>query len=64
MSPLLGIIGSMQATEAIKLLVGIGESLAGRVILVDALGMEIHTMRLPKNPRCPVCGNPDNSPPA
>jgi adenylyltransferase/sulfurtransferase len=56
-APLPGIIGSMQALEAIKLLAGIGHPLAGRLLLLDALSMEWHQMALRKNPRCPTCGS-------
>jgi adenylyltransferase/sulfurtransferase len=56
LAPLLGIIGSTQAVEVIKLIVGIGESLAGRVMMLDALGMEWRTLKLRKDPACPVCG--------
>jgi adenylyltransferase/sulfurtransferase len=51
-----GIIGSIQAAEAIKLLLGVGDSLLGRLLLFDALGMGFREMRLRKNPDCPVCG--------
>ncbi|MGE0485179.1 MAG: ThiF family adenylyltransferase [Gammaproteobacteria bacterium] len=57
-APLLGIIGSVQAMETIKVLLGIGEDLAGRLLLLDALLMEWQTMRLRRNPRCPECGTP------
>lgn len=52
-----GIIGAIQATEAIKLLLGIGESLIGRLLLYDALSMSFDEVRLRKNPDCPVCGD-------
>lgn len=55
LAPLLGIIGSLQATETIKLLLGIGTSLTGRLLVIDALHMEWRTLRLRKDPRCPVC---------
>jgi len=55
LAPLLGIIGSTQAVEVIKLIVGIGESLAGRVMMLDALSMEWRTLKLRKDPACPVC---------
>jgi molybdopterin/thiamine biosynthesis adenylyltransferase len=55
-APLTGIIGSMQAAEALKLLAGIGASLAGRLLLLDALAMEWRTVRLKRDPACPVCG--------
>ena len=51
-----GIVGAIQATEAIKLILGIGRPLIGRLLLVDALDMETMEMKLQKNPRCPVCG--------
>ena len=56
LAPLLGVIGSAQAIEVIKLIVGIGESLAGRVMMFDALCMEWRTLKLRKDPGCPVCG--------
>ena len=51
-----GLVGVIQATEVIKLILGIGESLAGRLLLVDALTMKFRTLKLHKNPDCPVCG--------
>ena len=51
-----GVIGTLQATEAIKLLLGIGEPLIGRLILYDALGARFRTVNLRKNPECPACG--------
>lgn len=61
LAPLLGVIGSLQAVEALKLLLGIGSSLVGRVMLFDALRMEWRTLRLRKDPHCPVCGERPNS---
>lgn len=55
-APLPGIVGAMQALEAMKLLLGLGRSLAGRLLLLDALVMEWHSMQLPRNPDCPTCG--------
>ena len=55
-APITGIIGSMQALEAMKLIMGIGESLKGRLLLLDGLTMEWHSMRLKRNPHCPTCG--------
>jgi molybdopterin/thiamine biosynthesis adenylyltransferase len=55
-SPLVGIIGTTQAAEALKLLTGIGQSLAGRLLLLDALQMEWRSVRLGRDPGCPVCG--------
>jgi adenylyltransferase/sulfurtransferase len=51
-----GLVGVIQATEVIKLILGIGETLAGRLLLIDALGMNFRTLKLRKNPDCPVCG--------
>jgi adenylyltransferase/sulfurtransferase len=51
-----GLVGVIQATEVIKLILGIGETLAGRLLLVDALTMKFRTLKLRKNPDCPVCG--------
>ncbi len=56
-APVVGIIGSIQATEAIKLLVGTGEPLSGRLLLLDALAMELRTLKLRPDPGCPVCGD-------
>jgi molybdopterin/thiamine biosynthesis adenylyltransferase/rhodanese-related sulfurtransferase len=52
-----GTIGTVQATEAIKLLLGIGSSLAGRLLLYNALDMSFEYVRLKKNPKCKVCGS-------
>jgi sulfur-carrier protein adenylyltransferase/sulfurtransferase len=51
-----GLVGTIQATETIKLLLGIGETLAGRLLLVDALRMQFRSVRLRKDPGCPACG--------
>jgi molybdopterin/thiamine biosynthesis adenylyltransferase len=55
-----GIIGTLQATEAIKLILGLGKPLIGRLLLFDALDMEMHEMKLRKNPKCPACGEDSN----
>ena len=55
-APLVGIIGAMQALEAIKLLCGTGESLSGRLLVFDALRMQWRELRLRRDPSCPVCG--------
>lgn len=55
LSPLLGIIGSMQAVETLKLLTGIGESLAGRLMILDALSMSWREIKLRQDPSCPDC---------
>ena len=52
-----GIIGTVQATEVVKTLLGIGEDLDGRVLVLDALRMEWQTIRLRRNPGCPACGD-------
>lgn len=51
-----GLVGVIQATEVIKLILGIGEPLIGRLLLVDSLGMTFRTLKLRKNPDCPACG--------
>ena len=51
-----GLVGVMQATEAVKLILGRGEPLVGRLLLVDALGMRFRELRLRKDPNCPACG--------
>ncbi len=51
-----GLVGVIQATEVIKLILGIGEPLIGRLLLIDALGMGFRTLKLRKNPDCPACG--------
>jgi adenylyltransferase/sulfurtransferase len=55
-APLTGIVGSIQALEAMKLIVQTGELLVGRLLLLDGLTMEWQTMRFKKNPQCPTCG--------
>ncbi len=51
-----GMLGTMQAAEALKYLLGIGETLTDRVLMFDALTMDYRTVRVRRNPRCPVCG--------
>ncbi|HWR97354.1 MAG TPA: molybdopterin-synthase adenylyltransferase MoeB, partial [Candidatus Methanoperedens sp.] len=51
-----GVIGALQATEVVKLILGIGEPLAGRLLLWNALEASFTTVRVPRNPGCPVCG--------
>jgi adenylyltransferase/sulfurtransferase len=50
------VIGLVQATEAVKLLLGIGEPLVGRLLTYDALGMRFREVRLRRDPKCPLCG--------
>jgi adenylyltransferase/sulfurtransferase len=52
-----GTIGLIQATETVKLILGIGEPLVGRLLLYDALGMHFRELKLRKNPECPICGD-------
>lgn len=56
MAPMVGIIGSIQAMEAIKLISGYGETLTGKLLISDALFQEWRRMKFKKNPSCPVCG--------
>ena len=55
LAPITGIIGSIQATETLKLLLGIGQTLVGRLLILDALTMEWREIKLGKDPGCPVC---------
>ncbi len=52
-----GIIGTIQAAEAIKIILGVGQSLAGRLLTLDALTMQFRTLRLRRDPACPICGD-------
>lgn len=56
-SPMVGIIGSIQALETIKLIAGIGETLTGKLLITDGLHQEWRSMKLRKDPQCPVCGD-------
>jgi molybdopterin/thiamine biosynthesis adenylyltransferase len=60
MSPLVGILGSMQAMEAIKVLSGLGESLVGRLLILDAMTMQWRSLKLKKDPQCSCCGKQQN----
>jgi len=51
-----GLVGTIQATETLKLILGIGDTLAGRLLLIDTLGMRFHTVKVPRDPKCPACG--------
>jgi molybdopterin-synthase adenylyltransferase len=55
-APLVGIVGAAQAGEALKLIAGVGETLAGRLMIVDALTTQWRDVRVPRDPACPVCG--------
>ena len=63
-APLVGIIGTMQAAEALKLLTGVGTSLAGRLQMLDARQMEWNEIRLPRLMACPVCGQRGHTAPS
>ena len=54
-APLVGIIGAMQAAEALKMICAVGRSLAGRMLMLDGRAMEWTSMKVPRNPACPVC---------
>jgi adenylyltransferase/sulfurtransferase len=56
LGPVAGLVGCIQATETLKLLLGIGETLAGRLLLVDARHMHFHWFELKRHARCPTCG--------
>jgi adenylyltransferase/sulfurtransferase len=51
-----GIVGSLQANEALKLVLGIGDTLEGRLLLLDALGATVDEVAVQRDPACPVCG--------
>ena len=57
LGPVTGLIGSIQAIEVIKLLVGIGQTLSNKLLLVDALNMEWHSVKINKDPKCAVCSS-------
>ena len=55
-SSVTGIVGTLQATEALKIAAGIGSTLCGRMLFIDALNMQFDTIRVKRRKRCPVCG--------
>jgi len=57
-APLVGVVGAMQAAEALKLLLHVGQSLAGRLLMLDGLYMEWTSIAVARNEHCPVCGHP------
>ena len=57
-----GIIGSVQALEAIKLLLGIGDTLVGKLLVYDALEQDFQTVKVRRNADCPACSDPDSPP--
>jgi len=56
LAPIVGVIGSLQALEAIKVLTGVGEAAGGRLLIFDGMSCEFRTLRLRPDPACPVCG--------
>jgi len=58
LAPVAGIVGSIQATETLKVLSGVGTTLAGRLLILDALDMRFRTLTLTRDPACPVCSRP------
>jgi len=58
-APLVGVVGALQATEALKLIAGVGSSLAGRLLMLDGRTMEFNTMHVQRAPQCTVCGSRD-----
>ncbi len=57
-APLVGIVGTMQAAEALKLLTGLGSRLTGKLLMLDGRALAFHEITLPQNPQCAVCGHP------
>lgn len=57
LAPVAGIIGCIQATETLKVLLGLGQSLCGQLLLLDAMTMEFRRLRLPADPACPLCAS-------
>ena len=62
LGPVTGVMGTLQATEVLKELLGIGEGLAGRLLIWDALAVRFRTVRLPADPACPCCSTPPDVP--
>ncbi|WP_434927595.1 molybdopterin-synthase adenylyltransferase MoeB [Shewanella sp. HL-SH2] len=60
LAPVVGLVGCIQATEAIKVITAMGQHLAGRILMIDAMTMEFRAMKLTKQPHCEVCGSPTN----
>ncbi|MEL4282891.1 MULTISPECIES: molybdopterin-synthase adenylyltransferase MoeB [Shewanella] len=56
LAPVVGMVGCLQAVEAIKVIAGMGKTLAGRILMIDAMTMEFREMKLPKQPHCKICG--------
>ncbi len=62
-APLTGIVGTLQAAEALKLIARAGTSLCGRLLIIDALGMDFRSVRVPRDPQCKVCAPPAKTAP-
>ena len=60
LGPVVGVIGTLQAVQALLILAGQGEEIVNRLLLFDALGMHWQAVNLPKNPQCPACGQAAN----
>lgn len=58
LAPMVGLVGSLQALEAIKLLAGMGKNYSGRLLMIDGLGGGFRELKLPKRPDCPICSQP------
>ena len=56
-APLVGIIGAIQAAEGLKLIAGAGETISGRLLILDALAMRWRDVRVTRDPQCPVCSD-------
>lgn len=54
-APVVGVVGATQAAEALKILAGVGRTLAGRLLILDALAMQWRELSVPRDPSCPVC---------
>ena len=63
LGPVAGVMGSLQALEVLKLLLGTGEPLVGRLLLFDGLGLSFREIRVRRDPRCPACGRPEHRKP-
>ena len=57
LAPVVGVIGTMQALQAMMILTGLGETLVGKLLLFDAAAMEWNQVKLPKSPACPICSS-------
>ncbi|MFE8730247.1 ThiF family adenylyltransferase, partial [Aeromonas hydrophila] len=58
LAPVVGLVGSLQALEAIKILAGMGKNCSGRLLMIDGLSGTFREMKLPRRPDCPICSHP------